>query len=64
MTNINYESEVKRVYPDAVFWKVSPFSLIGAVFSSMKSRLKLSEYTTESAAWQSAYEKLKQQGKI
>lgn len=44
------KEQVLKVYPDAVFWKVSPQSLIGAIFSGLKSRLKLSDYTTEEQA--------------
>lgn len=53
--SINYEAEVKKVYKDAIFWRLSPGSLMGAIFQSGKGRLRITEYTTESEAWQHAY---------
>jgi len=64
MSEINYKEEVLRVYPDAelcedwfdddyFYWIAgeSEFSYSGA-------------YGTEQAAWESAYNKLKKEGKI
>ena len=55
---IDYEKAVKAVYSDAIFWRLSPNSLMGAIFDSGKSRLKLTNYTTEQKAWKQAYDEL------
>ena len=63
MTNINYEAEVKRVYPDAEFMYTGyGYFIYNLVFlpQTIMSDFGLIEEST----WQSAYEKLKQQGKI
>lgn len=55
---MNYEELVKKVCPNAIFWRLSSNSLIGAIFESSDGRTKLTEYTIESKAWKSAYERL------
>jgi len=48
------KQKVLAVWPDAIFWPVSNKATMGAIFASMQSRLKLSEYTTEQKAWADA----------
>jgi len=64
MDKLDYKAEVLKVRPDAIFWRLSPNALMGAIFENMKGRLKITDYTTEVAAWKSAYEKLQSQKKV
>jgi hypothetical protein len=57
---INYEAEVKRVYPEA---KVEYVSFGYSFIVNGKKGLSVAR-PIESLAWQSAYENLKKQGKL
>lgn len=66
---MNYEAEVKKVYPDARYeWYIQ--DVVGLLFficednSCDKPCISGASSTTEHAAWQSAYERLKQSGKL
>lgn len=59
---INYEEEVKKVYPSAFInrnWTYGRCCVMTGVGLS-----RFAEANTESEAWESAYEILKQQGKL
>ena len=64
MDKTNYALEVKKVYPEAIFWRVSPKALMGAIFVNKNSGQKLSQYATEIEAWENAYNELKHNGKL
>jgi hypothetical protein len=56
MTNINYEAEVKKVYPNAE----CKSNMIGYYININVGNF----YSNPTFAWQSAYETLKQQNKL
>ena len=62
---INYEAEVKKVRPDAYCSKLMFNSGFGVFLNTPYSRKMISVRSENSkAAWQSAYNTLKQQGKF
>ena len=62
MTNINYEVEVKKVYPMAVCSQKAKRQY--RVWLRNKDWEKTKLFTTPKKAWQYVYETLKKQGKI
>lgn len=64
---INYEAEVKKVYPDAVYMYFENSEKgkhhIRLYSGEIPQSLGASWYS-EHAAWESAYNNLKQQGKL
>jgi hypothetical protein len=60
MTNINYEAEVKKVYPDAFEHTVTNGNT--CILSAIKA--EETSNVVAGVTWQSAYEKLKKQNKL
>ena len=63
MSNINYEAEVKKVYPDAKC-HIAHLTANKAIYSKIAEQWLSDSCAFEDEAWQSAYENLKQQRKI
>lgn len=60
---MNYEQEVKKVYPEAVCkYYVSDITQDYVYFIGCKNETISCDYTTELNAWAAAYYFLKQQG--
>lgn len=60
---INYEQEVKKVYPDSfVFYMGNGYQVFNGIITHHTSMSVLCDTTF--LAWQSAYEQLKKEGKI
>lgn len=61
MSNINYEEDVKKCYPLA---KCEGLAYRFFIWTGGHRSFLLGSGATENDAWQSAYQTLKQQGKI
>jgi hypothetical protein len=62
---INYEQEVKKIHDDAECIYLLPINYDEYMYWIVSRRVKISDYCFHaSSAWQSAYEKLKKEGKI
>ena len=62
---INYEQEVKKVYPKAYSVYESYSAMFANGYEIINEGVLLAEMCiTEDYAWQSVYEKLKKEGKI
>lgn len=62
MNDINYEIEVKKVYPDA--WVDNAGFGFGYVYIVSGEMPLSSAYASDSLAWKSVYNKLVKEGKI
>jgi hypothetical protein len=60
-TNIDYEAEVRKVYPDAVYWFRNDWYLI---LPNSETYSTLGGGFIEKDAWESAYNNLKKQNKL